>query len=273
MKSENATIITQSTKESTIQHLEKKPPSINNESFKVYIRIRPFIQKIIPIPKNSFIKPITSSKDSSKNNILEKNMIKVDKNILYLEDVKNKTNKNNKAFIFDNIFVETSNNEMVFNGAIKSLMDKVLNGYNSTALAYGVTGTGKTYTVFGDLSNNFKDEGIIFKACDYLFEKIQLNKNLKNTEDINYEIKISYIEIYNEIVKDLINDKGPSLMIVEDPQKGVICSNVKEVIITDSVQLKKIINESNKRRTMASTDQNQFSSRSHAILQMTLEKK
>ena len=273
MKSENATIITQSTKESTIQHLEKKPPSINNESFKVYIRIRPFIQKIIPIPKNSFIKPITSPKDSSKNNILEKNMIKVDKNILYLEDVKNKTNKNNKAFIFDNIFVETSNNEMVFNGAIKSLMDKVLNGYNSTALAYGVTGTGKTYTVFGDLSNNFKDEGIIFKACDYLFEKIQLNKNLNKTEDINYEIKISYIEIYNEIVKDLINDKGPSLMIVEEPQKGVICSNVKEVIITDSVQLKKIINESNKRRTMASTDQNQFSSRSHAILQMTLEKK
>ena len=274
MKSENATIITQSTKESTIQHLDKKPPpSNNNESFKVYIRIKPFIQKVIPIPKNSFIKSITSPKDSSKNNILEKNMIKVDKNILYLEDIKNKTNKNNKTYIFDNIFIETSNNEIVFNGAIKSLIDKVLNGYNSTALAYGVTGTGKTYTIFGDLSNNFKDEGIIFKACDYLFEKIQLNKNINKTENINYEIKISYIEIYNEIVKDLINEKGPSLMIVEDPQKGVICSNIKEVIITDSVQLKKIINESNKRRTMASTDQNQFSSRSHAILQMTLEKK
>ena len=273
MKSENATIITQSTKESTIQHSEKLSPSTNNESFKVYIRIRPYFQKIIPIPKNSFIKPIISSKNSSKNTIPEKNMIKVDKNILYLEEVKNTKQKNNKAFIFDNVFNEKDTNETVFNGAIKSMIDKILIGYNSTALAYGVTGTGKTYTIFGDLSNNFKDEGIIFKACDYLFEKIEVNKNLNKLENVNYEIKVSYIEIYNEIVKDLINENSPSLMIVEDAQKGVICSNIKEVIINGSIQLKKIINDSNKRRTMASTDQNQFSSRSHAILQMSLEKK
>ena len=275
MKSENTTIITQSTKTSTIQHSEKIISSDNNESFKVCIRIRPYIQKIIPIPKNSFIKTITSPKNmNNKNNIPEKNMIKVDKNILYLEDIKNAKNKNNKTYIFDNIFNETANNEAIFNCVIKSLINKILSGYNSTALAYGVTGTGKTYTIFGDLSNNFKDEGIIFKACNYLFEKIESNQNTDlNSINTKYEIKISYIEIYNEIVKDLINENSPSLMIVEDPLKGVICSNVKEVIINDSIQLKKIINESNKRRTMASTDQNQFSSRSHAILQMSLEKK
>lgn len=275
MKSENTTIITQSTKTSTIQHSEKIISSDNNESFKVYIRIRPYIQKVIPVLKNSFIKTITSPKNmSNKNNILEKNMIKLEKNILYLEDVKNTKNKNNKTYIFDNIFNESTNNETIFNCAIKSMINKILLGYNSTALAYGVTGTGKTYTIFGDLSNNFKDEGIIFKACDYLFEKIESNKNSDmNNINTKYEIKISYIEIYNEIVKDLINENSPSLMIVEDPLKGVICSNVKEVIINDSIQLKKIINESNKRRTMASTDQNQFSSRSHAILQMSLEKK
>ena len=170
----------------------------------------------------------------------------------------------------------TSTNEEKIKQILKSMIDKILLGYNSTVLAYGVTGTGKTYTVFGDLNNNFKDEGIIFKACDYLFEKIDINKNKDiNTNNLNtsYEIKISYVEIYNEIVKDLINENTPSLMIVEDPVKGVICSNIKEIVINDSVQLKKIINESNKRRTMASTDQNQFSSRSHAILQMSLEKK
>ena len=278
MKSENATIKTQSTKESTIQNSEKLISTNNNESFKVYIRIKPSIQKIIPNPKNSFIKTIVSPKNTSKNIILEKDIIKVDKNILYLEDIKNTKNKNNKIYIFDNIFNDTATNEIIFNSAIKSMIDKILLGYNSTALAYGVTGTGKTYTIFGDLSNNFKDEGIIFKACDYLFEKIELNKNINKPDDINnininYEIKVSYIEIYNEIIKDLINENSPSLMIVEDPLKGVICSNVKEVIIKDSKHLKKIINESNKRRTMASTDQNQFSSRSHAILQMTLEKK
>ena len=273
MKPESSTIITQSTKESTIQQSEKISSLNNNESFKVYIRIRPFIQKVVPTSKSSFIKSTASPRNSIKKTTLEKNMIKVDKNILYLEDVKNNKNINNKTFIFDNIFNESATNEAVFNGAIKSMIDKILKGYNSTTLAYGVTGTGKTYTIFGDLSNNFKDEGIIFKACDYLFEKIELNKKINKIDNINYEIKVSYIEIYNEIVKDLINENCPSLMIVEDAQKGVICSNVKEVKINDSVQLKKIINESNKRRTMASTDQNQFSSRSHAILQMSLEKK
>ena len=253
----------------------------NIESFKVYVRIRPNLPKDINIAKNTNLnntnltKTLSSPKNSSKGSFSEKtNMLKVDKNILYLEDIKNHKNKNNKIFIFDNVFIGSANNEMVFNESIKSMIDKIIEGYNSTALAYGVTGTGKTYTIFGDLSNNFKDEGIIFKACDYLFEKIEVNKTGDNiNNNIDYYIKILYIEIYNEIVKDLINENSTSLMIVEDPQKGVICPNAKEIIINDSIELKKIINEGNKRRTMASTNQNQFSSRSHAILQMTLEKK
>ena len=250
----------------------------NIDSFKVYVRIRPYLQKepIVPQKSNyasnhqisSNLSKTITSKNPPKN--LEKvQMLKVDKNIIYLEDIKKDKNKINRIFIFDNVFNESTKNETVFNESIKSMIDKVLLGYNSTALAYGVTGTGKTYTIFGDLSNNFKDEGIIFKACDYLFEKIALNNN----DDVIYNIKVSYIEIYNEIVKDLINENSTSLMIVEDAQKGVICPNAKEIIINDSVELKKIINESNKRRTMASTNQNQFSSRSHAILQMILEKK
>ena len=263
----------------------------NIESFKVYIRIRPYTQKDLNIFRNSNIslnngynnnnnsKALISPKDLPKNNnISEKDkiqMIKIDKNILYLEDVKN--HKNNKIFTFDNIFPETANNDNIFNDAIKPMIDKIMNGYNSTALAYGVTGTGKTYTIFGDLTSNISEEGIIFKACDYLFEKIEMNKkdvnNNNANNNVNYCIKVCYFEIYDEIVKDLINENATPLMIVEDAQKGVMCPNAKELIINDSVELKKIINESNKRRTMATTNQNQFSSRSHAILQMTLEKK
>jgi len=265
-------------KESSNNNDKNNTNNNNIDSFKVYVRIRPYLQKEPIAPQKSsygcnhqiasnLSKTITS-KNPPKN--LEKvQMLKVEKNIIYLEDIKKDKNKNNRIFIFDNVFNESTKNETVFNESIKSMIDKVLLGYNSTALAYGVTGTGKTYTIFGDLSNNFKDEGIIFKACDYLFEKIALNNN----NDISYNIKVSYIEIYNEIVKDLINENSTSLMIVEDAQKGVICPNAKEIIINDSVELKKIINESNKRRTMASTNQNQFSSRSHAILQMILEKK
>ena len=263
-------------KETIINNNYKNNSNSNNiESFKVYVRIRPFLPKDLNIPKNnnnSNLSKTISPKNCYKNNISDK-MLKIENNILYLEDIKTHKNKNNKLFVFDNIFNESSNNEKVFNESIKTMIDKILQGYNSTALAYGVTGTGKTYTIFGDLSNNFKEEGIIFKACDYLFEKIQMFKNENNDNNINYYIKISYIEIYNEIVKDLINENSTSLIIVEDPQKGVICPNAKEIIINDSIELKKIINESNKRRTMASTNQNQFSSRSHAILQMTLEKR
>ena len=263
----------------TSSNNDKNNSNNNNiDSFKVYVRIRPYLQKESIVPQKSIygsnhqissnLSKTITSKNPQKN--LEKvQMIKVEKNIIYLEDIKKDKNKNNRIFIFDNVFNESTKNETVFNESIKSMIDKILLGYNSTALAYGVTGTGKTYTIFGDLSNNFKDEGIIFKACDYLFEKIALNDN----NDVIYNIKVSYIEIYNEIVKDLINENSTSLMIVEDAQKGVICPNAKEIIINDSVELKKIINESNKRRTMASTNQNQFSSRSHAILQMILEKK
>ena len=266
-------------KETISSNIDKNNSNNNNiDSFKVYIRIRPYLQKEAIVPqKSSYTSnhqitsnlPKTITPKNQPKNPEKVQMLKVEKNIIYLEDIKKDKNKNNRIFIFDNVFNESTKNETVFNESIKSMIDKILLGYNSTALAYGVTGTGKTYTIFGDLSNNFKDEGIIFKACDYLFEKIALNNN----NDINYNIKVSYIEIYNEIVKDLINENSTSLMIVEDAQKGVMCPNAKEIIINDSVELKKIINESNKRRTMASTNQNQFSSRSHAILQMILEKK
>ena len=266
-------------KEINIINSEQVTSNNNIGSFKVYIRIRPHLQnetQKIRDSNNNRINAInkTLAKDPLNNETQNEKiqMIKIEKNILYLEDVKN--HKNNKTFLFDNIFNESTNNESIFNDAIKPMIDKILLGYNFTTLAYGVTGTGKTYTIFGDLTSNFGENGIIFKACDYLFEKIELNKKEENKSNIiNYFIKISYFEIYNEIVRDLINENSSPLMLVEDPQKGVMCSNAKEVIINDSVELKKIINKSNKKRTMASTNLNQFSSRSHALLQMTLEKK
>ena len=275
--------------ENLSNHIKFKEINKNNneqnniETFKVYIRIKPYQKET-----NKLINSINTSLNKV-NNIISKSLTKdysninsqenekiqickVENNILYLEDVKN---HKNKTFLFDNIFNDSSNNQNIFNESIKPIIDKILKGYNSTTLAYGATGTGKTYTIFGDLTSNNEDEGIIFKACDYLFEKIEINKNDENKNDIetNCLIKISYFEIYNEIVKDLISENSSPILLVEDPQKGVICQNSKEIIINDSIELKKIIIESNKRRTMASTNQNQFSSRSHAILQISLEKK
>ena len=256
-----------------------------NETFKVYIRIKPYILKeinklmnnTIITSKTNYTISIGKSLTKNNSNVIPQekekgHILKVEKNTFFLEDMKN---HKNKIFLFDNIFNESSNNQNIFDEAIKPTINKILKGYNSTILAYGATGTGKTYTIFGDLTSNSYDEGIIFKACDYIFEKIEINRKdeSKNNIETNYLIKISYLEIYNEIVKDLINENPSQILLVEDPLKGVFCQNSKELIIKDSIELKKIINEGNKRRTMASTIQNQFSSRSHAILQICLEKK
>ena len=239
----------------------------NLEPFKVYIRIRPFLPKEFnKIKKHySFSSPtlnynnITNSKPES--------YIKINQNhkSLFLEDIK--YHRNNKTYSFNKIFTEEYSNKQIFNSSIKPIIDNFYNGYNSTVLAYGASGTGKTHTIFGELSSLNGEEGIIINAINYLFEKISFNKN-KNEQHI---IKVSYIEIYNENVIDLFSEKSSYLMITEDPENGVYVPNVKEYQIYNINDLKKIINDGNKKRTMASTNQNQFSSRSHAVLQISLE--
>ena len=114
------------------------------------------------------------------------------------------------------------------------------------------------------------EDGVAIKACEYLFKKLK-----KDYFDDDYEIKVSFMEIYNENVIDLLNNENEnlSLMIIEDPNKGVYVHNLKEFIINNVNDLKKLITKGNKRRTMAPTNQNKFSSRSHAILQLSLKRK
>ena len=239
------------------------------EPFKVYVRIRPFLSKeILRIKRNNSTSLLTIG-SNQKNIICPDSIFSVNKKTLYVNN--KKQHKKEKKYIFDNIFTEKNNNKDVFDIAIKPIINNVINGYNSTALAYGVTGTGKTHTIFGNLSLQKGEEGIAIKACDYLFKRL----SSKYFED-DYIIRASYIEIYNENVIDLLNNEVSSpatLMIIEDPNKGVYCPNVKEYVISNSLELKRIICQGNKKRTMAPTNQNKFSSRSHAILQISLERK
>ena len=239
------------------------------EPFKVYVRIRPFLPKeILKLKRNNSTSLLNIGNNQNYKINLE-SIFSVKNKTLYVNDTRH--HKKEKKYIFNNIFTEKNNNKDVFDISIKPIINNVINGYNSTALAYGVTGTGKTHTIFGDLAFQNGEEGISIKACDYLFKKL----SSKYFED-DYIIKVSYIEIYNENVIDLLNSESNSsysLMIIEDPIKGVYCPNVKEFIINNSFELKKIICQGNKRRTMAPTNQNKFSSRSHAILQISLERK
>ena len=243
-----------------------------SEPFKVYVRIRPLLPKERQkLRRNNSTSLITNFPyQNNYNNPQNLNSIFVVNNkTLYVIDPKH-DNPQEKKYFFTKIFTENENNKDVFNIAIKPTINNVINGYNSTTLAYGVTGTGKTHTIFGDLALDIGEDGVAIKACEYLFKKLK-----KDYFDDDYEIKVSFMEIYNENVIDLLNNENEnfSLMIIEDPNKGVYVHNLKEFIINNVNDLKKLITKGNKRRTMAPTNQNKFSSRSHAILQLSLKRK
>jgi hypothetical protein len=128
-------------------------------------------------------------------------------------------------------------------------------------MLYGVTGSGKTHTVFGNLGNNNSSErGVIYFATKELFEDQEL------------ELFISYIEIYNESVKDLLNDNSGNLMILEGEDGEVHVAGLSQTKVENFEEMVSYIQHGNNRRKMAKTNQNSFSSRSHAIIQLYLRK-
>lgn len=115
-------------------------------------------------------------------------------------------------------------------------------------MAYGVTGTGKTHTMFGDIYNQLNfEKGICIYGVDNLFEIIN------NSMNKDFKIKINYLEIYNEQVIDLLVDKSDNLMIIEDPVKGITVPELTEYIVSNSQQVINLIMKGNSRRTMAPT--------------------
>ena len=236
------------------------------DSFKVYVRIRPFLERELTQLNQLY------NEDPIGNKNITKPIVAVENNTLYLKDpyTGELYGKNVKAFPFDRIFTEKDNNKSLFDKIIKKLIDNILLGYNSTALAYGVTGTGKTHTMFGDIYKNLNfEKGICMYAVDYLFSKINMDTNK------SFITRMSYLEIYNEQVIDLLttNPSSDGIMIVEDPNKGVIVPELTSFIVSDSNQVLNYIMLGNSRRTMGATGVNQFSSRSHAILEINVEQR
>lgn len=185
--------------------------------------------------------------------------------------------KTAKSFVFDRVFTENDDNMSIFSSIMSPVLLNLCKGYNSTLFAYGMTGAGKTHTLLGELENVHSanlQKGLINLTLLDLFKQI----NEQKTQDHQYQIKFSYLEIYNEQVRDLLNPGGGSspsgnLMIVEDPSRGVFVSDLTEYNIESSDEAIELITLGNQRRTMASTAANQFSSRSHAIIQVVLEQR
>eukprot|EP00536_Pseudo-nitzschia_multiseries_P008863 jgi/Psemu1/297078/fgenesh1_pm.234_\ len=170
-------------------------------------------------------------------------------------------------FTFDKTFGEITNNKQVYDSVAKGIVNSVVEGLNGTIFAYGQTSSGKTYTMqgAGNLEQGMGGEGgVVHMAANDIFSQIA------QKQERSFLVRVSFLEIYNEEVRDLLGDVNQTLKIREDPRQGVFVQSQEE-IVTDFDGLLRVLVCGDKSRTFAATGMNERSSRSHTILRITIE--
>ncbi|XP_044724748.1 kinesin motor domain-containing protein [Hirsutella rhossiliensis] len=172
---------------------------------------------------------------------------------------------------YDNVFATHDNNARVYDHIAKRLVRRVMEGYHGTVFAYGMTGTGKTFSMQGTASS----PGVIPLAITDIFSYI------RETPSREFLLRVSYLEIYNERIHDLLsmptgsgigsNAQHEEIKLREDSKRGVYATPLKEEIVQSPTQLLRVIARGDQARRTASTQFNARSSRSHAVVQIVVE--
>ncbi|XP_059481232.1 kinesin-like protein KIF11-B [Neocloeon triangulifer] len=223
------------------------------ENIQVYVRVRPMNEKERMERKNQ--------------NVVE---LKKDREVI----VRDRTNlAMTKTFTFDKAFGPNSKQVDVYKAVAQPMISEVLEGYNCTIFAYGQTGTGKTFTMEGERSNDDmtweKDPlcGLVPRVLSHMFDELRL-------KNIEFTMAVSYLELYNEELIDLLSpeEDNSKLRLFEDAQsKGsVIVQGLTDVRVLDKKQVYDILSRGSKKRQTAATFMNATSSRSHTIFMVTI---
>ncbi|XP_009446358.4 centromere-associated protein E isoform X9 [Pan troglodytes] len=181
---------------------------------------------------------------------------KTDNNVIYQVD-------GSKSFNFDRVFHGNETTKNVYEEIAAPIIDSAIQGYNGTIFAYGQTASGKTYTMMGSEDHL----GVIPRAIHDIFQKI------KKFPDREFLLRVSYMEIYNETITDLLcgTQKMKPLIIREDVNRNVYVADLTEEVVYTSEMALKWITKGEKSRHYGETKMNQRSSRSHTIFRMILE--
>ncbi|KAI9252856.1 kinesin heavy chain [Phascolomyces articulosus] len=172
------------------------------------------------------------------------------------------------SFAFDKVYGSNTAQKEIFEYSVKSIVDDVTAGYNGTVFAYGQTGSGKTYTMMGADIDNEETKGITPRIVEQIFASI-----LAAPSNIEFTVKVSYMEIYMEKVRDLLNPSRDNLPIHEDKQKGIYVKDLLEVYVGSSDEVYEVMRRGGNNRVVAYTNMNAESSRSHSIVQITITQK
>uniref|UniRef100_H2SBR4 Kinesin family member 4 n=1 Tax=Takifugu rubripes TaxID=31033 RepID=H2SBR4_TAKRU len=176
-----------------------------------------------------------------------------------------------KAFTYDYVFDPTAEQEEVFSTAVALLLNGFFKGYNATVLAYGQTGSGKTFSMGGAYTSAQESDhsvGVIPRVIRRIFEE------QKKRTDCEFCLSVSYLEIYNEDILDLLcASKDKPISIREDPKEGIKIVGLTERQVVSASEMVGCLELGNSARTVGSTAMNAASSRSHAIFTVTLEQR
>ena len=229
--------------------IEKNNYLKNNQKSQITIAIR-----IRPLSQNekelSDIESVTAINSNSLS-VSSENSAKKNSQIKY------------QQFFFDYVFDKTATQQEIYTKTTKNLLESIIEGYNATVFAYGATGSGKTYTMLGINEN---ERGIMPRSVIDLFKMLNKRKNKE------FRLSVSYVEIYNEEIRDLLGNRE-ELKLHEDPTKGVIIQGVKEIFVDNVDNFFDILYKGNQKRTVGKTNANETSSRSHALLKINIENK
>ncbi|PKB99781.1 kinesin-domain-containing protein [Rhizophagus irregularis] len=235
---------------------------MGDENIKVVVRCRPLNSREIARGANRLISMVGNQTFITRPDVNDPgNANKRDG----IEDV--------KSFTFDKSYWSFDKNDpnyatqaMLYNDLGEEFLDYAFEGYNTCIFAYGQTSAGKSYSMMG----YGEDKGIMPLTCCELFNRINNNKDL----ELTYQVQVSYIEIYNERVRDLLNPKNKgNLKVREHPALGPYVEDLSKLIVNSFIDIEKLMDESNKVRTVAATNMNETSGRSHAVFTLLVTQK
>ncbi|XP_019201316.1 centromere-associated protein E isoform X4 [Oreochromis niloticus] len=206
------------------------------------------------------VRPLIAREESASENAEPVQIFwKADKKSIHQIDDGNST----KSFSFDRVFAADETTSQLYNDIAKPLVVSTVEGYNGTIFAYGQTSSGKTFTMMG----TSRTPGVIPQAVEDVFQTI------KNFPKKEFLLRVSYMEIYNETVTDLLVDswKRKPLEVREQINKNIYVADLTEELVTSPAQVLAWIRKGEKNRHYGKTKMNQRSSRSHTIFRMILE--
>lgn len=173
-----------------------------------------------------------------------------------------------RIFTFDGVYGTQSTTGRIYSDIVQPIVEGVLDGYNGTVFAYGQTSCGKTFTMHG-IENPPCQRGIIPRCCEHIFKGIKETGNHGNRK---YLVQVSYLEIYNEEIRDLlVKEAGCKLEIKEHPDRGIYVKGLSSFNVDSLGDIEEILSIGTGNRAVGATLLNADSSRSHSIFSIDLE--